>query len=313
MSLQSINSLNNIYFSKNKSHSSQPINNGSAFRVYDAEQKAPLKVKVGVALTTVASVIAAYAMILKHKGVLKNPLRTPFKEWGIFNIKYNKKEDIKLIEKSAGNLGASFQNKLTHFIETHDIETSVAALAISSVTGGLIGGAAFDKKENMNAKYREAVIQLLGNVFTPLACVSLGMRSFKKYEPQIVKFLNCSKKTEGIPGVAATLLSLTAGIFLGNKVGNTINEKCFRVKDNRKIKLTDMSPHIDDLCIAASVAAAEGDSALSNFVGRIIPLALLIPGLAVGTTQEKPHIKEVHKQRAEERAQQKAMKAALKK
>lgn len=312
MTVQSINNSNMIPTIVS-TNSLSNISNGSAFRVYDAEEKAPTKVKVGVGLTTLASVGTAYALILRHKGCLKNPFKTPIKEWGIFNIKYRKEEEEaeKAVKNIAKKANLSFIEKLKNIVHTHNVETAVSILALSSVGGGLLGGALFDKKENMNAKYRESVIQLLGNVFTPLACVSLGMSGFKKIEPKVLDILKLTEKTDkikGIPGVIASGLCLVSGIFLGNKVGNSLNEKCFRIKDNRKLKLSDMSPHIDDLCLATSLVAAK--SSIGDYVSRIIPVALLVPGLTVGTIQEKPIIKEVHKQRAETKARQKAMEKA---
>lgn len=40
----------------------------------------------------------------------------------------------------------------------------VSRLAICSVGGGLLGGVIFDKKENIPAKIRESIIQLVGNI-----------------------------------------------------------------------------------------------------------------------------------------------------
>lgn len=239
----------------------------------DNEQNQPPKrsnkLKYGVLLTTLAGVSTALAIMLKTKGYSLNPAKiftkSP-KEWGIFNAVYDG--------------------------EKHEVEKLVGGLAVGSVAGGLVGGKLFDKKENMKAKYRESIIQLVGNVATPLACVSLGMRGFKKIEPKVLKWLQGSRTkplnnvVKGIPSVLATTASLIGGILLGNKVGNTINKNVFKCDDNRKIKVADMSPHIDDLCLSLSLVAAQ--SKIGPYVTRVIPAALMVAGFSTGIAQEKP-------------------------
>jgi len=91
---------------------------------------------------------------------------------------------------------------------------------------------------------------------------------------------------KAIPEVLVSIGSLVTGILLGNKVGNTINEKAFHVKDNRKIRLDDMAPHIDDSCLVLSIVAA--NSPIGAVVSKLVPMALMVPGISVATTQEKP-------------------------
>jgi hypothetical protein len=230
-------------------------------------EKASRKLKTGVFFTTLGGVATALAIMLKRKGYSLNPskiLKTPLKKWGIFGAEYAEKE----------------------------LPTFVGALAVGSVGGGLVGGALFDKKENMKAKYRESVIQLVGNVFTPLACVWYGMKGFEKVKPKIEKYIPdvknalLNKVFKGTPSVIATGLCLFAGILLGNKVGNSINKHVFKCDDKRKIKASDMSPHIDDLCLSLSIVAAT--SRIGSYVKRIIPVALMVAGFSTGIAQEKP-------------------------
>lgn len=231
------------------------ISNGSALKVYDLQEETPFKVKAGVFCTTLAGVAAVMVAALKFK---KMPLKNPIDFFkGLTKIKYEHKKC--------------------------EVEKLVGALAAGSVGGGLIGGALFDKKENMKAKYREAVIQLIGNIGIPLGCVAGGLRIFKHFEPQILKSSKFFKGKMGyVPKIAASALCLAIGILLGNKVGNRINEDVFRVKDNRKIKLSDMSPHIDDGCLALSLVASKS----SAIVTRLIPLALMVSGFSTGVAQE---------------------------
>lgn len=247
-------------FSQNRPESLEYMRNILSYE----RPKASKKIKRGVFLTTLIGVSTALALTLKGKGYSLSPskiLKTLPKDWGIFNVKYDS--------------------------EKKEVEKLVGRLAIGSVGGGLIGGALFDKKENMKAKYREAIIQLVGNISMPLLCVSGGMRLFNKFEPQILKALPALKgKAASVPSVLASAASLVAGIFLGNKVGNFINKEIFHVDDHRKIKLADMSPHIDDVCLATSLVAAE--SKIGPQVTRLIPAALMVAGYSAGTAQERP-------------------------
>lgn len=227
----------------------------------------PTKLKFGVFLTTLAGVCAAMAVTLKGKGYKLNileALKTNPKEWAIFKVEYNK--------------------------EKHELEKLVGRLAVGSVAGGLVGGALFDKKENMIAKYREAVIQIVGNIATPLLVVSTGMRQFEKIEPKVLTAMPFFKgKFTKVPELLVSGVSLVGGILLGNTIGNFINRKAFHVKGDRKIKLADMSPHIDDVCLATSLVAAESD--IGPYVARLIPVALMVPGISVGLAPETEKVK----------------------
>lgn len=239
-------------------------------------EKRSTKLKVGVLLTTLAGVAVAHAAILKTKGYSLNPskiFKTPIKEWGIFGAKYEGEEFANLKIKS-----------IKDFLKKYPVESLVVGTALGSVGGGLLGGKLFDKKENMKAKYRESIIQLVGNVATPLACVALGGRLFKdKLSPKIIeKFKIKNKTVKMIPEMFASAGCLLVGILLGNKIANKINQNIFNVNDKRKIKLSDMSPHIDDVCLAASLIAPE------TSISRFIPAALTIAGFSTGIAQEKP-------------------------
>lgn len=215
------------------------------------------KQKIGIFATTLLGVASAMALVFKYK---KMPLKTPkdfFKN--LTTIKYDSKK--------------------------HEVEALVGMLAVGSVGGGLLGGAIFDKKENMKAKLREAIIQLIGNIGTPLLCVSFGIRQFEKHlNERAIKAFKLSGKMTEVPKMIASAGLLIAAIFAGNKIGNVLNENLFNVKDNRKLKLADMSPHIDDACLALSLVAADS----SHVVSRLIPAALMIAGVSTGTAQERP-------------------------
>lgn len=227
------------------------------------EPKASNKVRIGVLLTTAAGVAIAMARTFKKKELPMNNIKDFFHN--LAHIKYDN--------------------------EKNEVEWLVGRLAIGSVGGGLAGGLLLDKKENRKAKYREAIIQLVGNILTPLACVDLGMKGFNKFiDPKLQKALKLSEKTRSIPGMAASAGLLGVAIILGNKVGNYLNAKLFRVNDKRKLKLTDMSPHIDDACLALSLVPSENSSTIGTYLKRIIPAALMIAGYSTGTAQKRPNI-----------------------
>jgi len=224
------------------------------------------KKKIGIFTTTLLGVGLVMAQTLKGKGyslkindIIKT-LKTNPKKLGLFDVTYKKE---------------------------HELESLVTKLAFGSVGGGLLGGFLFDKKENYKAKIRESVIQLVGNIFTPLACVSLGMTKFNNNETKILENMKFLKgNAVKIPSLVVSALCLVTGIFLGNKVGNLINQNVFHTNEKRKLKLSDMSPHVDDICVAASLIPSGG--AVGPYISRIVPAALMVAGISTGFAQECP-------------------------
>lgn len=240
--------------------SQNDVAGGSAFRVYDAQEKVPTNVKVGVFLTTLAGVALAMHRTFKVKEL-------PMK-----------------------NLKDYLTNfvKITYKEENNEVPWLVGRLAIGSVGGGLIGGALLDKKENMKAKVRESVIQLVGNIATPLGCVLGGMKLFEKYaEPKLAEKLKLSKRFEKAPNAIVSAICLVIGIVSGNKIGNYINKTVFSCDEKRTLKLSDMSPHIDDIA-TASTFVIPPEMPIGKVLTRIIPAALMIAGYSTGTAQESP-------------------------
>lgn len=257
MSLQVVSNSNIAPTKMVPVNPANPVSNGSAFKVYDEQQKASNKVKVGVFLTTLAGVTLAMARTLKVK---KIPFKNP-KEfiYNLIKIKYEKDNELPWL---------------------------VTRLAIGSVGGGLIGGALFDKKENMKAKIRESIIQLVGNIATPLSCVIGGEMLFKKFaEPKLIEKFGEGSKLVKAPKILSALSCLAVGIISGNKIGNYINKTLFNCDEKRTLKLTDMSPHIDDIATSATFVIP-GDNPVGMFLKRIIPAALMISGFSTGIAQE---------------------------
>lgn len=275
MQIQSISSSNNqnnvsLRASGSKLYADNKtvqVYDGSALKIYDTSKEASLKTKIGVGLTTLAGIAGAMFLVFKNKG--KNL------------------EGIKEVK----SIGDYFHN-LTHIVykdtdkdgkETYAVEKLVAGLAAGSVGGGLLGGILFDKKENFKAKIRESIIQMVGNIFTPLVCVSFFNRKFEKL---LLPKLKLNKTGNNVAKVASSAAFLLSAIFLGNKVGNLINQKLFNIDDNRKLKVSDMSPHIDDTCLAISLVAPQNE--IGAVISRFIPMALMVAGYSTGVAQERP-------------------------
>lgn len=241
-------------------------------------------------VTSALGVGTAYALIAKKQGFSLSPKRiytTPIKDWTIFKL-YNKNEpNRKLINLE---------------------EKEIFGLASGSVAGGFLGGAVTDDKNNLKAKGREALNQLLGNVLVPVLCVGGVSRIYNKFKPQILKkvptipLLNETNKfkkyfnkiskplnkfMKNVPFIAATLGGLGAGIILGNRVSNLINEKLYHKKVDRKIRCTDFAPHVDDVGMAVTLMADK--SLISTAITNTVPLFLCVPGIETGTAIEKHH------------------------
>ena len=233
--------------------------------------------KAKVAATTAVAVGAAFAHIAKRQGFSLNPKaikETPIKDWAIFKL-YNKK------------------NPASKDISLEGLE--ILELASASVAGGLAGGLLFDDKKYRNAKIKESVNQLLGNVTVPIGCVWAISKIYSKYKENIMGLMPQMKETgkkshifnkalRCVPFSIATLGALTTGIIAGNRVSNYLNEKVFNKKVDRNVKVSDFAPHVDDIGVAVSLMADK--SAAASFIQRTVPLFLCVPGYEVGTHRE---------------------------
>jgi len=250
----------------NSSNTAKP-----AFTHNHVESSLPKKKKAVILASAAAGMTPVMALLAKHKGFSLNPakiIKTPLKDWAVF--KYAPEEKSIQFE-----------------------EKEIIAVAAGSVAGGFIGGTIVDK-QNRKAKQREVLNQILGNVLVPVGCVGLGSRIYEKYVDTIEGFMpqfkGSSKVVKGLnkvltklPNAALTLAFLGVGIYFGNKVSNFINEKLYHKKVQRDIKATDFAPHVDDLCMATSMM--NKDSTFGAKLGRVIPLALLVPGYQTGISK----------------------------
>lgn len=227
------------------------------------QPEAPTKVKAGVLATTILGVAGATALCMKGKG---------------FNI--SNKEGI---------LNGLKKLEYEGYV--------VPAIAAGSIGGGLLGGALFDDKKNMKAKLREAAIQMFANVLIPLFCVEkLGALFKSKVKVPIMGKMNLpiggkkARVVEGLFDIASLGISLGSAMIIGNKATNLINEKIYNIRDDRTLKVADLSGHIDDTCLALSRGFDKTSPAgvISAKVSRIIPAALLVCGYSSGVVQEWP-------------------------
>ena len=233
-----------------------------------------MRVQLGTAVTSALGVATAVAAIAKRQGFSLNPSaikRTPVKDWAIFKITDKTRPDEKVMK---------FRWQ------------EIMSMGIGSVTGGLTGGAIFDKKENFKSKCQEAVNQILGDITIPLSFVALPTMLYKKFEDLASKPVDNSsmqKASKYIKGnkflkiLCPTLVSgtsLAVGIIAGNKVSNKLNEHFSGHKTQRKIRATDFAPHLDDVCLAITLMAEK--SLFGDIVSKFVPVALTVAGIETG-------------------------------
>ena len=242
-------------------------------------KKEALKLKASVALTSALGVAATVAAISKRQGFSLSPKKianTKIKDWAIFKIPNKNKPSEKVLT--------------FHWYD-------IMAMGAGSVAGGLIGGRIFDKKENFPAKCSEAVSQLLGDIAVPLSFVAVPTMIYKKFEDlahgttKHVKLQNVSKYIQGnkflkiLCPVLVSGSSLVAGIIAGNRVSNKLNEHVHGVKQERKIRLTDFAPHLDDVCLAITLMAEK--SPFGSIVSKFVPVALMVAGIETGSANDE--------------------------
>lgn len=169
-----------------------------------------------------------------------------------------------------------FKNIKDSYLSKVDFEAKeVIAMGAGSCIGGFLGGAIVDKdKNNRKAKLRESLMQM-GNVSIPILTVHLFVEKL---------FKNLSKAARAFIGLGGVAI----GVILGNIVMNKINNIIFNESDNesRKIKATDFSAHFDDIVVAASYISK---SDIVHTIGRLVPAALVIPGIEVGNKTADGH------------------------
>ncbi len=209
---------------------------------YLPEKNNNLKVKTGVISTAIASTMAVLYLITKKRG--KNPLKD-------FNI---------------------FKQEITPMNMLHITGVSVPA--------SLLAGIALDKKENVKPKLKEGISQMVGNLIIPITLVNESIKlkdriDKKVFDNNILKGLQKTHKA------IFTTIALFTGLFIGNKVSNSLNSAIFKDKNQRPLKIKDFFVHADDICFATSLIFK--DNKIGEIAGRFIPATLLISAYETGT------------------------------
>ena len=171
----------------------------------------------------------------------------------------------------------------------------IITLASMSLFTGVATGIAIDKR-NTRDKLKEAMQQMIGNIISPIVMVATGTSLYKfaenklkdkvkfpllKETGKVSKFINGALKR--FPMVAVTISSLGLGIYAGNKLANMVTSKIFKEKQHRALKFSDVSAHVDDMALGATLVAQ--NTPVSAFASRLIPPALLVPGYVAGTAK----------------------------
>ena len=148
----------------------------------------------------------------------------------------------------------------------------VMFMATSSILGGLTAGGITDPN-NINAKLKEGVVQLVGNYIFPSIFVGLGMRAAKS--------LTKSKPIRFIAGFG----SLIAGVFAGNRASKEINSIFSHKKEKRDLNWKDWVEQADNACLVTSLA--NPGTHIAKYASKFIPVSHIIPGYCVGVKSEK--------------------------
>lgn len=157
----------------------------------------------------------------------------------------------------------NIKNSFLAKVKYHDEQ--VIPIGVGSILGGLAGGYMIDKDPKARKEKRREALMQVGNVSIPILTVDFLSEKLGKYG-------KVAKTCGAVAGIFA-------GVYLANVIMNRVNNFLFRHKENRDMKLTDFSAHVDDAVVAASYVSS---SPIVNGIARIIPLALMIPGNEVG-------------------------------
>ena len=210
--------------------------------------------QVLVGLTTAAGVFTGMACHAKYKGYSLNP------------------------KKMFKNIKNSYWGK----VEFDD--KPVIIIGAGSCIGGLTGGYMIDKdRENRKAKMREALLQMT-NISLPIIFTTrmakwgqyLGNKYWDNSRPKEIHTFR-TKVPQGIFAMAG----LVAGVFTANVIANKINEHLFHQGKGRPVQASDFSAHLDDICVAARQVS---DSKLTDYIQKLVPIALMVAGNEVGNT-----------------------------
>lgn len=156
--------------------------------------------------------------------------------------------------------------KNSYIAKTDFFAKEVISIGTGSCLGGLAGGFIIDKdKQNRKAKLRESLMQI-GNISIPILTVDFAVNTLCK---------EANKGTKALAGVGG----IFAGVFLANFIMNKMSNLIFKQSSGRDVKATDYSAHLDDMVLAANCVSK---SPIIHFIGRFVPVALMVAGNEIG-------------------------------
>lgn len=168
-------------------------------------------------------------------------------------------------------------------------EKDILLIGAGSIIGGLTGGCLADNnKENKISKVREGLLQFFGNLACPLGLLNVSNNLLEKSKFKLPEFRGTSKPIKAIntiikalPKITVTAVSLVAGMHIGNRIMNKVNNKLFNQQETRDVHASDYLVHIDDICIASSLILKDS-SAISNITSKVLPVSFIVAGTKTG-------------------------------
>lgn len=257
-SIDNINTMYNMQKSATNFQHKSDVAETPVAKKQETPQEAR-KRKLGVLACTTLGVASSLALLAKfdkskkYSLSLKKMLSTPIKESYIGSAKYKSKE--------------------------------VITIGLGSSLGGLLGGKLFDKRQdNMKEKVQEGVNQIL-NISVPVVFVEGLVRAGEKIEGGMKDWVSKGGKLRKVagklPSVTGAMIGLVTGMYAGNRLAYAVNKNLLGKKeDDRPIKVSDFSAHLDDVCVAATLVAE--NNPVTKAVSRIVPVALGVAGYEVG-------------------------------
>ena len=159
-------------------------------------------------------------------------------------------------------------------------EPEVIAMGAGSILGGLVGGFIVDERSNntkaeIKSKAGEAMIQF-ANITVPIITVGQAARWGDKLEKHIEHNFTSEtgkfkKGVAKLPKLGLRAFGLTVGMYAGNFLANYLKEELLDAPEDRKIKVSDLFMHWDDLCLAASFYAGDPKTVVVDGVETVVP------------------------------------------
>ena len=139
---------------------------------------------------------------------------------------------------------------------------------------------------------REATLQFFGSLACPLGILAVANRQLEKSGFRLPKINGNSKAVkqaniviEALPKIAVTIGSLVAGMNIGNRIMNKVNNKIFGQHEDRKVHASDYLVHADDVCVAASLLLKDNKS-IAAITSKARPASFILAGTKTGYQHE---------------------------